>query len=52
MKFCIDLKPEMHEEFKRMAEKKGITLASLIKLATKEYIEREEKKRESHSYQD
>ena len=53
MKMSIDIRPEMHAEFKRMAEKKGITLSALIKLATKEYIEREEnKKRESNSYQD
>ena len=52
MKISIDIKQEMHAEFKQMAEKKGITLSALIKLATKEYIERENKKRESNSYQD
>ena len=44
MKRSIDIPDRLYERLQDMAEKKGITVAALIKLACSEYLEKEEKK--------
>ncbi len=44
MKRSIDIPDALYEKLKLMADKKGLTVASLIKLACSEYLENENKK--------
>jgi len=44
MKRSVDLSDEFLARLKAMAEKKGVTVSAIIKMACKEYLDREEQK--------
>lgn len=44
MKRSLDIPDKLYMRLQAMAEKKGLSVAALIKLACSEYLEKEEKK--------
>ena len=46
MKRSLDLSEELNARLKAMAEKKGVSVSAVIKMACMEYLDKEEKKAE------